>query len=618
MGKIAVILGLLIGLLALGVAREQAAAPADLVYIEPNDMNTLDPQRMSYNQDFRLSYALYETLVRWDIYSDDFHVMPGAASSWEVSPDRRTYTFRLDPRGKWSSGDPVRAGDFVYSWQRALMPDTAADYSQLFHLIKGGREFFEFRTAQLAEYATRDESQRTPEAARALRDAADQALARLVGLEAIDDLTLRVTLERPTPYFLDLVAFGPFSPVHRATVEAYTDVDPDSGMIRQRHGWTKPPLLVGNGPYVLTKWKFKQELRLEKNPHFRDPGLARAASIRVLCIEDQNTSVLSFKSGAADLHIDLDLEYIGDLLAQSRRGERDDLHQFTTFGTYFWSFNCTPTLGDGRHNPFRDAAVRRAFAMATDKAALVREVRRSEEKVANVIVPPGSIAGYTSPRGLSLDPAAARRELALAGWADRDADGVPENEAGEPFPVVELLCTPVGPHRDIAQAMSRMWEQALGVRTRVVVKETKVYRNTLKRRDYMVARGGWYGDYLDPLTFLDLHRTGDGNNDRGFSDPRYDEMLRAADDELDPARRLELLAMAERYAVEEAMPVLPLYHYDQYYLYRPHTRADGTPNPGGLRGMSKHPRLIQYLYMLEVVGRERPAAPVAQAQEAAP
>lgn len=577
---------------------DRPAPRADLTVIETSDVNTLDPQRMSHNHDFRVAYAIYEGLVRWDTLDEDFGLLPAAAERWDLSSDRTTYTFHLDRGARWSNGDPVRAADFVYSWKRAMLPDTAADYSKLFMLIRGGSRFFEFRSAQLAEYSRRSAERRTPDAAREMLGACDRAFEEMVGLSAPDESTLVVTLEKPVPYFLDLCAFATFLPVHPPTVERSLEIDPSTGMLRQLFGWTKPPRCVGNGPYVLRSWRFKRGLRLEASDTYRGPFAPRSRAIDIKVIENQNTSVLAFKSGAGDLHMNLEVEYIGDMQAEVDRGERRDLHWFTTFGTYFWNFNCTPRLSDGRENPFADAQVRRAFARAVDKQALVEKVRRSREKVADVLVPPGSIPGFRSPAGLSFDVEAARRELESAGWIDRDSDGVPDNASGEQFPLVEMLCTPVGPHRDLAQAMASMWEESLGVRCKIIIKETKVVRNTLDRRDYMIARGGWYGDYLDPLTFLDLHRSGDGNNDRGYSDPAYDAMLERAQAANDSAERTHILEQAERYTMEETLPVLPLYHYDQYYLFRP----AGDPSGSGVRHISTHPRLVQYYFHLEREG----------------
>jgi oligopeptide transport system substrate-binding protein len=600
MGRAAAAIAVMALALAAVVVWDRPAPPADLTWIEPQDIHTLDPQRMSFMQDLRIASALYEGLVRWDTLGDGA-ILPAAASSWSISGDGLVYTFELDPAGRWSNGDPVVPEDFVYAWQRALMPDTAAKYASLFYCIRGAEEFLIERAESLASYAALPAHERTPDAARALRDEADRRFRRTVGVEATGPRTLRVTLRRPTPHFLDLCAFGPFLPVHRPTVEAWTDTDPATGIVRQRHGWTKPGRLIGNGPYTLRQWRFKRDMRLERSPSFRDPSLARSGSILLRMIEDQNTSIMAFGAGGADWHTDVDVAYIGDLLEQKRRGERDDIHALPSFGTCFWAFNCTERLPDGRPNPFADPRVRRAMALAVDKQRIIDTIRRSGERAAGALVPPGSIRGYTPPGGLPFDPQRARRELADAGWSDRHGDGALRNERGERFPVVELLVTPTGPHRDVALALGRMWESALGVRTRIAVRESKVFRGTLASRDYMMARGVWFGDYPDPMTFHDLHRTGDGNNHRGFSDERYDALLRAADDEPDPAARLRILEEAERYLFEEAVPVIPIWHYNHFYMFRPPERPDGSPNPGGLRGISTHPRLVQYPFLLHTV-----------------
>ncbi len=594
MGRILCALAIILAVLAAATAVDRPMPPADLVWIEPADFNTLDPQQMSHTPDMRLASALFEGLVRYDTMSADMRPVPALARSWEISSDGLTYTFHLDPAARWSNGDLVTAGDFIHAWKRALLPETGADYLNMFHLIRGGADFTEFRRAQLKEYAARDATGRTADAARVLLELAETRFREAVAVRARGAHTLEVSLARPVPYFLDLCALAAFLPVHRATVERFTDLDAGTGALRPRRGWTKPPALVCNGPYIIQRWRFKRDMRLAPNPHYRDPALARSRTIEIRIIEDANTALLAFQGGSADWHSDLEADYIGDLLEAQSTGTRHDLRALDAFGTYFWSFNCAPTFTDGRANPFHDARVRRAFALAVDKDAIVRRIRRGAERPAATFIPPASIPGYRSPAGLGMDAARARRELADAGWMDRDSDGVPENAQGEPFPTVELLCTPVGAHKDVAQALGRMWHGALGVRTTIVMRETKVYRSNLKQRDYMIARGAWFGDYLDPTTFLDIHRSGDGNNDRAYSDPAFDALLAAADSENDAGRRMTLLAEAERLLVEEAMPVLPIWHYTQYYLARP---AEGRR---GLRGLSVHPRLMQYPFLLEV------------------
>lgn len=614
MWKIVLIVALLFGALAGSVALDRPLPDADLTIIIPVEYNTLDPQRMSFNHDFRLNYAIYETLVRWDTLGD-FEIVPGAASSWSSSGDGLEYTFVLREGARWSNGAPVTAGDFEYSWRRGIMPDTAADYAKMFFAIAGAKEFFEWRSSQLESYAERPASERTVSAARELLDEALAKFDEMVGIEAVDDRTLVVRLERPTPFFLDLTAFGVFAPVHPPLLEAHKALDAYSGRVSTDYSWTKPPKLVTNGPYVPTVWKFKRAMFLERNAHFHSPGLAKSDTIKILPIPDKNTSVLAYETGIADLHADVRVDYIPEMLAARERGEEVDIVSAPTFGTYFWSFNCTPTLVDGRANPFADARVRRAFALATDKELLVNNVRRTGEKVARVFVPPGSIVGFDSPSGLGHDPARARREMSAAGWEDRDGDGLVENERGEAFPVVEMLYSTGSYHEDMALTLGRMWEEELGVRTKLDGKETKVYRDEVKSQNFMMARGGWFGDYGDPTTFHYLHRTGDGNNDRGYSDPYVDDLLDRVDAEPDAEKRMAMLEEIERYTMEETVPILPIFHYDWYYLYRSPTGPDGEPNPGGLRNVSKHPRLVQYKWILEVVGERGDGATVRRGGE---
>ena len=341
---------------------------------------------------------------------------------------------------------------------------------------------------------------------------------------------------------------------------------------------------------------------IERNEFFRDPTIAKVDRILIRPINNPNTSVLAFETGAADWNSDVTVDYVADMLAAKTHGEYDNIHAYSTFGTYFWSFNCTDRLPGGRPNPFHDVRVRRAFTLAVDKLDIVENVKRSGEKVARVLVPPGSIPGFTSPAGLPFDPARARAEFEAAGWKDRDGDGQVENERGEPFPVVEMLYSTGSYHDDVALAMGRMWETTLGVKVELDGKELKIYKDQLKKQGYMIARGGWFGDYGDPTTFHELHRTGDGNNDRGYSDPYFDDLLTQAENEVDPAARMRILEEAERYTMEETLPVLPVWHYNYYYLFKPPVDKDGNPNPGGLRGISDHPRLIQYFWQFEIVG----------------
>lgn len=595
MSRLALTLLLLAGVVVAALVGDRPRPPADFTYIDHQPPFTLDPQRATYEHDLRFVSALFDGLVRWDPYTYD--IVPGIAESWSISDDGLRFTFHLREDARWSNGDPLTSADFVYSWRRALMPDTAADYAESFFHIRGAQEFFERRARRLAEYGELPATQRTPEAARALREETERDFAENVAIRAPNPLTLEVELRSPSPYFLDLCAFPAFYPLHPESVDAFVTLNPDTGRLEQTHEWTKPPRLISSGAYRLDEWRFKRDMRLVRNQRYWNAERVALETIEVRVVEDPATAVLAFQTGAADWLSDVLTGYLPEML----QDPENDVHGFSRFATYFWSFNCSPTLTGGRPNPFHDARVRRAFAMAVDKQALVEKVRRVGEEIAHTLIPPGSIASYDEDRSIGgppFDPAAARALLTEAGWEDRDGDGMPEDASGEPFPVVDLLASTGSYHENVALALGAMFLEGLGVRTRIVQKETKAYRDDLRRRDYMMARGGWFGDYGDPTTFLDIHTTGDGNNLRGYSSERFDGLLRQAAAETDPARRMALLEEAERLTTEEDLPVLPIWRYRQFPLY----------DAERVRGISRHPRAIQRLDYLSI--EPEPAAGV--------
>ena len=618
---IVVLLG---GLLAVSVALEDHRPRAEVVFAQPADCFTLDPQRMTYQQDIRLARGLYEGLVRSD--PDTGRPVPAVAAAWRSSDDGLRWTFEIDPAARWSNGDPVSSLDVRAGLMRALLPDTAADYSGLLMAIDGAPEFLEWRTRRLAEYAAgeaRDETR----AAR-LWDETEAWFDAEVGIACPDDRTFELRLSRPVPHLLNLLGFPICSPVHRATLDAHTRLDGDTGRRIEDPGWTAAGTLVSNGPYRLVRRRHKRDLRLERNPHYRDPDRIHSETVEAVVVEDPSTAVLAYVSGEFDWLSDVTVGYRVDLLEQraaylanhadawqrafERRspddalailpspveGERRDIHAFGTFGTDFFHFNCREELDGGRPNPFADPAVRRAFTLATDRELLVERVTRLREPTAASFIPPGVIPDYEVPEGLAFDPEAARRELAAAGWADRDGDGVVEDADGTPFPTIDLLySTGSSRWRDLCLALESMWEPTLGVEIAPRGQEQRYYREDLRGGNFMIARGGWFGDFLDPTTFLDLCRTGDGNNLRGYSSARVDALLAEADEERDPERRFALLEEAERIVVEEDCPVLPICRFVTVYMYE----------PGRLRGLTRHAMLDQDLARLRTPRSTGPA-----------
>lgn len=616
MFKLLVPVAVLVAVLLAAVLIDRPLPRADFVYIERSEVTTLDQHKASWMHDLRMATNIYEGLVRYDNFTADYRKKPATAESWTVSEDGRTWTFTIRAGAKWSDGQPVKASDFVYSYRRGMLPDMAGDYISMFQLIKGGKAFYDWRAKAQSEFAAESKGRARPAEAEALWKQTLAKFDELVGLKAPDDRTLVMELERPVPYLLEVLAYEVMGPVYPPLVDRFQSIDPTTGMVKYDSGWTKPGVLIGNGPFVLEDWRYKREIRLRKNEHYWDAKNIHFNTISMPSVPDGNAAVLAFQTGAADWLTDVNVAFRGDLVARreaylekhkdlveklkaqgldrveiDRRLPRDEalfLQPMDSFGTYFINFNCLARLPDGRTNPLSDARVRRALVMAMDRSNITKNVRRAGEEPATTLIPPRSIGGYESPKGLPCAPdpqaiAQAKQLLADAGYPQ-----------GQGLPTLVFLFNKEGGHDLIAQAIKQDWEQNLGVSVSLEQVEIKVFREKLKNGDYMISRGSWFGDYGDPLTFLDLNRTNDGNNDRKYSSARFDALLDEANSQRDPAERMRILSQAERVLMEEDLPLAPVFHYKLLYLF----------DPWKVSGITPHPRQKQYPFQMNILGDE--------------
>ncbi|MCA9303082.1 MAG: peptide ABC transporter substrate-binding protein [Phycisphaerales bacterium] len=620
MNRLLIPIVLLAALVVVALRADRPQPKADLTFANLSEVNTLDPQRMSWMHDLRVARILYEGLVRNDVLSADFAIEPAAAESWSVSDDKLTYTFHIRKDARWSNGKPVTAEDFRYSWRRAMLPDLVSDYAQMFMLIDGAQAFYDWRAEALDAFAEREFAS-TSEQSQAAEDLWDETESRfneMVKMIALDEHTLVIKLEHPVPYFLDLCAFAVFCPVYEPLVSQYERPDPVTGRLIRRPGWTKGGVLISNGPYKLTVWRFKRDMRMEMNPYYWGKDSLALRTIEIPSISDPNAAVLAYETGALDWIADNTAAYRGDMVADKLafRAEHADrvaelraegydqfsidrllpqdprahTHAVSSFGTYFYNFNCKPRLPDGRPNPFADARVRRAFAMCLDKKTIADEIRRLGEPVASTLIPPGSIGGYTSPKGLKNISDANNEEERQAIIEEAKALLV-EADYPQDF-VVTLSFNKDAGHDLIGQAIAKSWQKNLGVQTQLNQKELKIFREDLKNKQYVTARAGWYGDYGDPTTFLDINHSTDGNNDRAYNNPVYDDLLAHAARELDPTKRMAILSETERILVEEDLPLIPIFHYATIYMFDAHK----------LTGLSTHPRTKQNVFLFDVLG----------------
>ena len=364
-------------------------------------------------------------------------------------------------------------------------------------------------------------------------------------------------------------------------------IDQESGRIKQQYFWARPETLVGNGPFVLEDWRYKRDMWLQKNPCYHSPHIGGVNSIQALTIADPNTAVLAFEGGELDWLNGVNVDYQADMLLEKEAGQRSNIHAIPTFGTDFFSFNCRELLQDGSANPFHAPGVRRAFVLATDRDAIVKHATRLREPVVTSIVPPHSIKGYDSVDGLGFDVAKAKAEFVKLGWIDRDGDGLVENERGFNFPTIDLLYTTNTPrYKWISLALRDQWKKSLGVEVVLRGTDNKFFSADLRSGNFMVARGRWYGDYGDPTTFLDIFKTNNGNNDRGFSNEDIDKALEHAQREQDQAKRFEMLRKIEERLFTEEVPMLVVCQLLQLSMFE----------PDRVHGLTKHPRLVQHLW----------------------
>ncbi len=511
------VMAVLLVFVCAGCSSEQRA---DLVFLNGAEPETLDPALITGQPEGRVANALFEGLLTFD---QSGKARPGMAETWEVSEEGRVYTFKLRDGLQWSDGTPLTARDFVESWKRTLDPATASEYAYQLHYVKGAKAFNEDTITDFAN----------------------------VGISAPDEQTLRVELENPTPFFLDLCAFVTLLPVPMHAVERYGD------------SWTKPGNLVSNGAYVLESWRINDRIRLRKNPRYWNAANVAMETIDVIPVSKANTAFNLYASGQADLMMDKGLVPPA-LLGEIKK--RDDFQAAPFLGTYFLRYNC-------EKGPFADARVRRAFSIVIDKQSIVERITRAGELPARGFVPPGA-GGYEPIEGCGeQDLEEAKRLLSDAGYSN-----------GQGFPMVTYLYSEGELNEAIAVELQGMWRRELGVNVQLLRQEWKVYLRSLSTLDYDIARSSWVGDYPDPNTFLDMFVSGGGNNRTGWSDPEYDRLIAAAAAELDPNVRYRILRQAEKILVCEQMPVCPLYFYVGIQLYD----ADKL---GGIEGniLDEHP-----------------------------
>jgi oligopeptide transport system substrate-binding protein len=470
---------------------------------------SLDPHVAVSSGEGCIFMALFEGLTALD--EQTTRPVPAVAERWNVSSDGLVYTFHLRSSARWSNGDPVTAADFVFAFQRILNPDFGAPYAYMLHPIKNAEAFNR----------------------RKIRDFS------AVGVVAVDEHTLRLSLERPTPHLPALAAHWTWLPLHRSTLEKHRAVDSRTAP------WARPGTLVGNGPFTLAEWRADVRVVVMKNPRYWDAPRNRLERIVFFSTDKAEVEELNFRAGQTHVTSGLPTAKI----AVYREREPARLRLDPLLNPFFLRFNVTKA-------PCDNQKVRRALALAIDRVGIVRAVFSDSRRPAEHLTPP-VCGGYTARARMPTDFAAARRLLVEAGFP-----------AGQGLPAVEIQVNNETERRKVAEVIQETWRRELGVGSTVATAEQKTFVQNRQILNYSVSISGWGADFADPATFLEVFLGKGGNNWTGWANPEYDRLIAEASRTPDPARRFEFFQQAEALLLEEA-PIAPLYFDTAAYLIHP-------------------------------------------------
>lgn len=483
-----------------------------------SEPQTIDPQLNSAVDGAIMLNHMFEGLMKWaDDGKGNAELVTGQAASYTVSDDGLVYTFTLRDDIKWSDGQTVTANDFVYAWQRLVNPTTAADYNYMIEMVQNASEIM----AGTADPST-------------------------LGIKALDDKTIQITLIAPTTYFLEVCAFPACFPVRQDIITAYGDQ------------WTfSVDTYIGNGSYKMTEWVHNSYIKMVPSETYYDYANLGPTSITFQLMDDENAIYAAFQSGQLDFIESVPVDEIASLLKSG------DLKVDDYIGTYYVCFNTSRT-------PFDDARVRKAFSLVIDRNYIVENITQTGQIPAAGYVPSGiydeagsgsddfrTVGGEyysVSDKDYEDNCEEARALLAEAGYPN-----------GEGFPIVEYIYNTSGSHQAIAEALQNMWQEELGVTVTLSNSDWAVFLQTRKDGEYSIARNGWIADYNDPTSFLDMWVTGGGNNDAQYSNAEYDALIKTSKTTMSLTEKYQALHDAEDILMEDSV-VAPIYFYTNMYM----------------------------------------------------
>jgi oligopeptide transport system substrate-binding protein len=484
---------------AIAFALAGTASAVTLNLHNGGDITSLDPHKLSGDWEDRVSGDIFEGLLA---YSAEGEAIAGQAESWTVSPDSTVYTFKMREGIMWSDGVPVTANDFVFAFQRLFDPKTAAEYAYLQFTIKNAAAINEGKITDMSQ----------------------------LGVKAIDDKTLEISLEQPSPYFLKALTHYTAHPLPKHVIDA------------KGEDWVKVENIVTNGPYKPTEWVPGSHVQTVKNDKYYGVAELKIDGVKFVTLEDNAAALKQYRAGEFDILTDFpkdQYEWIKTNLPGQAR-----VAPFA--GLYYYVVNSTKP-------PFDNANVRKALSMAINREVIGPQILGTGELPAYSWVPPG-VSGYETPVMLDWKDMPYNEKVEAAKKLLSDAGFGPDKPLK-----AQLRYNTNDNHKRIAVAIASMWKP-LGVEVELYNTETKVHYDEMQRGQVEIGRAGWLADYNDADNFLFLLKTGVEHNYGKWSNAEYDKLLEEGNKLTDQAARAETFRKAEKIALDDSAAI-PIYYY---------------------------------------------------------
>ncbi len=541
----------------------------ELRYVSGPEPESLDPQIGTGQVEQRIYLALFEGLVEYD--PQTLEPIPAIAERWETNADSTEFTFYLRKNAEWSNGEPITARDFVYTMRRGLDPELASRGAGQAYYIKNAKAFNEgavfVQNAETGEFLNDAEAEASVPTRLTLPESEKKRAALLeknaklaaevagktfvpvkaedLGVEAVDDFTVKISLSQPVPFFIKILPYNLFRFVPQKTIEQFGAK------------WTQPENIVTSGAFKLKEWSPYDQIVVEKNPNYWDSANVRLERISFYPVEEQGTMMNLYKAGAIDATYNRSVPRGWLFSIENKKDYQDALEA----SIEYYIINTTKP-------PMNDVRVRRAFAMAIDKNLIT--VLRRNSKPSSTLIPTNIFKDYPTAQTTNFDPEAAKQLLAAAGYKDTAGNYDPSK-----FPIEEIAITynTSEGNKFVAEIVQSQWKRHLGLTVPLKSMEAKTFFSATAKLEYKgFARFGYAADYVDPYNFLSILAADGGDNGTGWKSEKYSKLLDEANRTLDNQQRLQTLAAAESLLLNE-QPIIPLTTSSTNWLKKPYVKG---------------------------------------------